>query len=210
MPNDTIGSVQRVTIAWMQPDQQVQECNLCYVATAVGAGDSRGQLAFSVYTLFKTNWLPQLAPATIMYGWKISSVNAVPAMQPRWNVAVGDVGGAANPVAPTQTRPILRLATAFAGRKYRGRIFLPTPSAAALANTGFPSAANTAAAQALGTALLTPIVQVGTTWQLVIAHRVPKLPASTTTTPVAGALASGLFGTQRRSGNTGRLNPNPW
>lgn len=207
---EAVGDVNRVTIACIQPDSQTQMVNICYRCSVAGGGDSRVTMANTCLAKFTANYLAQMAPASILYGWKVSSVNKAPAVQPVWNNLTPANGTGANPPAPTQARPLLRFSTAFAGRKYRGRIFLFTPGVAACANTGYPTAALIAAVQALGAALVTNIVAGGSTWVPVIAHRIKGLPASTTVTDITGYSSPGLFGTQRRSGNTGRLNPVPW
>lgn len=210
MPNDVVGDIVRVTVACMQPDSQVQMVNISFRCSVAGAGDTRIGLGNVVFNKFTTNWLPILAPASKLYGWKVSSMNKVPAYQPVWNSAVAVIGTGTNPPAPTQARPILRFSTASAGRKYRGRIFLFTPGTNQCDVTGYPTAGCNAATTALAVSLILPIVTGGSTWVPVIAHRVKGSPSATTTTDIAGQGAPGLFGTQRRSGNTGRLNPVPW
>lgn len=209
MAIDLAGDIVRVTIAWSYPDAQVLENNLCYLCKTSGGTDSRGLLGVAVYDIFVTNWLPRIGPAAAIYGYKVDTINRVPHPLPATSIGIAP-GSGTNPNCPTQTRPMLRLTTALAGRKFRGRLFLPSPQAADVSNSGFPVAGNTVAVGALGTALLAPIIVAGTTWQLGICHRVKANPAATTITDVTGNSAPGLFGTQWKSGNTGRANTPPW
>jgi hypothetical protein len=209
MPTDAVNDIVRVTTAWSYPDQQVIMNNLSYQCIIAGGSDTRAGLGAAVAAFMLSNYGPVVAAAANFYGWKVSSLNKSPTPAPVSGLNV-TAGGAANPNCPTQARPILKLLTPSAGRKYRGRLFMPPPATAYVTAGGFPSTALNTVMVTVGNAIVTGVITGGSTWAPVIAHRVKKMPLSTTATLITGTSVPGLFGTQWKSGNTGRVNTPPW
>ncbi len=209
MAIDVPGDIVRVTIASTYADGQVCENNVCYRCSASGGTDTRPALGSYVLAAFAANWIPLMPTNSALYGYKVANVNKVPPPIPAFlvniiagsNVAIG---------TPTQARPLLKMKTAFAGQKYRGRLFLPPVVQNLVSAAGFPTAGLNTATTALGAALAGPFLSAGSTWILGIAHMVKQAPLATTITDVTVIGAAGLFGTQWKSGNTGRQNANPW
>lgn len=207
---DAPGQLVRVTIAFQMPDSQIEECNMGFICSAGGGGDSRLALGDQVYSAFATNWIPIMSALTSGFGYKVSTVGTHP--PPLAKTAVGMIAGGvgSTPPAPTQARPVLSWGTAMGGKGYRGRLFLPTPSVNACTAGGFILAGVVAAGQALGTQLLAPITVGGTTWNISLIHRHKGPPITFTSDPIISATMRNAFGTQRKSGNYGRVNSAPW
>lgn len=209
MALDQVGDIVRVTIAWQYPDQQVLENNIAYRCSAAAAVDSRGALGNAVRTIFLSVWLPHVSNQVNLYGYKVSALNKMPSPAPVTGVIV-TMGVGTSGIMPTQARPLLKLRTALAGRKYRGRLFLPTPILDDITASGYPTAGLNTDTGLIGTGIINPISVSGSTWTAVIAHLVKGNPLATTTTDITSAIPAGLFGTMRKSGNTGRINATPW
>lgn len=209
MAIDVLGQIMRVTIAAQYPDAQIEMNNLTYVATAVGGADTRALLGVAVRNKFVAQWLPVMSPTSNIYGNRTLQLAPLPAAAST-SVANPIVGTGVGNSAPTQARPILRFTTALAGRPYRGRLYLFTPILTCTDALAYPTAAIRAAVVALGASLQGANVVGGTTWSPCIAHKPSTPGAPWTSTPITGTVDPGMFGTQRRSGNTGRLNPTPW
>jgi hypothetical protein len=114
--------------------------------------------------------------------------------------------GGANPM-PTQTAGLISWRTAIAGRKGRGRTYVPFPSLSNVTPPGeSPNATYLTALSALATAMSTPLVvtSVGgtSTMQLFITPKINALGNAVT----GFAVRSG-WATQRRRGDLGRQNP---
>ena len=206
---DVVNDIVRVTVAWQYPDSQIIMNNVCFRCVTAGGADTRNGLGTACANDFSINYLAQVAPAASLYGYKVANLNRVPNPLPVTAI-LSTPGTGSNPNCPTQVRPILRFKTANTGRKYRGRLFLPPPQTAGVTTAGFPAAGLQAAIAALGTALIAPNTVGGSTWNPVIAHRVKKAPLATTSDDILAFTSPTLFGTQWKSGNTGRINVTPW
>lgn len=111
---------------------------------------------------------------------------------------------------PSQVRPLVQWKTALAGRAYRGRMFGFTPDTANQNANEHPTVFNSASWDALAARFVTGFVELGTTWTLVLWHRLRPPKPFIPPTPVVVGDATKRWATQRRSGDYGRLNPNPW
>ena len=117
---------------------------------------------------------------------------------------------------PTQTSGLISLRTPYAGRKYRGRMYIPFPSMTDNTAPDVPSASYVSAIQALGNVLAAPITITGVPYQATakcgIFHRPPKgqpvTPSSITV--ITKAIAASIWATQRRRGEFGRKNVAPF
>jgi hypothetical protein len=120
------------------------------------------------------------------------------------SIAGTGVGTVAANELPRQVTALFNFRTFLAGKKERGRIYLPFVPATFADGAGNGTAAATTAYTALLTAMLINRVIVGaggnTTLTQVIRH------ADGTTSAVQTHTYTGRFATQRRRGNYGRLN----
>lgn len=143
-------------------------------------------------------------PASVFLGAKASMVNVVP--KPLSGIALdGTAGAAVSTVISTQTSGICTLKTALAGRKYRGRFYMPFPVADNVDTDGSPNAGYVADLDTLAGDIVTDITitPAGGSSEIspVIWHK-----ATSTFTPVTGHTARKEWATQRRRGQFGRPN----
>lgn len=126
--------------------------------------------------------------------------------------------GTAGPIAlPKQTASLVQYQSNFAGRKYRGRIYLPFPATADMALDGAPTAGYLTRLLAIksaleGTFFFTDLT--GTKFiavQQVIPHFLKKgqVGPAESPTPVTTWTISSRWATQRRRGAFGRQNLSP-
>lgn len=209
--NDRVGELVRVTLAATYTNNQVEETDYAFTPTVTGGGDSRAALGAGVYGALSAVLPPYLATTTNMFGWKVSVLNVKPppaAVSSKTLVAGTD---AANAALPTQARPLIRFRTDLGGRTGRGRSYMFTPSAGFLQGDNTVNPALVAVLQGFGAFLAAGITVGGTAWSFVILNRsAPPPPFTYGFTPVKTAEATNLFATQRRSGDTGRKNADPW
>lgn len=211
--NDFVGELVRCTSAAIYPTgvtgQQVEECNVFMVCNAAGGGDSRLALASAIDGLWAAAYLSKLYTTTKYYGTKVSVQNIHPPPAPIATIA-NLPGTGSNGVLPTQVRGLIRWQTLIGGRTGRGRIFAFTPDVNQQDPSGSPVAGYKTAMQAVANGYLSGFTVAGSTWALVVAHRGAAHPPSYTFNLAAGNQVFPGFATQRRSGETGRVNILPW
>lgn len=143
-------------------------------------------------------------------GCQLTYRNVVPLPATVFNNSNAGNGTAGAGLAPTQVRGQVKRLTAFAGRKFRGRIFAPFVSAADVGTTGLPQGAYITALQAM-IAVAAPL----TGQTLVVgADTVKLIPvlwnrASRSSTDITAYQYPNFFATQRKSGSLGRPNTSP-
>lgn len=205
---DIVGDLVRITVATTYPTEpQVQENNITFKCSISGGTDTRTALGANVFALYTGGYSIIQSSGCNIYGWKAAYLNRAPAPSALTG-GTSTPGGAGSNWLPTQLRPLLRWGTGFAGRKYRGRLYLPTPSSTGITTGGVPSGAVVTQMANLGTGLVAPFSSAGSTWIPVIAHR-PTGGGAWDSTPITGYTAVSVFATQRKSGILGRPNPGP-
>lgn len=210
---DVVGDIIRVTSAALFPvgstGQQVQEWNVCYQCTATGGTDTRAAVGIAVNSANVAQLLPVLSSDAIYYGTLVSALGKYPPPLSIPHTVVLPGTGAGTQI-PTQARGLISWRTAFGGRASRGRVYMPSPTAANNDGHGSPAGAYTTALGSWASSIRTAVSSAGSTWGLVIAHRGagPKPPY--TATPVTAASVRGSWASQRRSGEFGRVNADPW
>lgn len=213
--SDAIGTILRITGAVQAPGSQIQECDFNFVCTvATGTLDTRSDLLGSVATIWGAYCTATLNQIFTNYGTKASVIYPLPPPAPELNV-VSTVGVLMGGPLPTQARPLISWQTANAGRKYRGRNYLPTPDNS-LHNpaTDAPAAGLLTAMDTFGVAMVNTFsYTIGaktTTWDLCVAHRSKTLPRVYTFDLVTGHISRRVYATQWKSGGTGRINTIPF
>lgn len=206
---DHAGDIFRVTMAFDVGGGQVQECDIHYRVASAGAGDSRPAVLSYVNSGYDPYLKPYLPTTTSYYGSKISTIKALAAWSPLV-VYVNVAGTNADPTLPTQDRGLVSWKTAYSGRAYRGRTYLPTPSTDSLTTTGKVATTTQTAWTAWAAYMISPIVSGGTTWIPGVYHRKPTADISSTFDQFTSAIVSDLFATQRRGGQYGRPNQLPF
>jgi hypothetical protein len=210
---DVLGEIVRVTVAALYPvgatGQQVQECNICFQCSSAGAGDSRLALAAQVFVTFEGQLRALMAASAKLYGYKCSVLGIYPPPL-AVNGVVNEVGTGGATQLPTQARGLISWKTAIGGRTGRGRIYVWTPEDANLDANGNPGAAYIAGLNNIANAVTSGFSAGGSSWVPVIAHRGAGAKPTYTATPVNAHRTSPGWATQRRSGESGRINAAPW
>lgn len=143
------------------------------------------------------------------YGVRVQRISPLPKSLPVVAAGFTGIGGAGPGCLPTQVSGIITWQSAVAGRKYRGRSYVPFPYSGAQDTVlDAPTAAYKAALQNLANGMAgpyTPATGGGTSFMLAcIWHRL-----SATVTPITNGRANQKFATQRRRGNYGAANAYP-
>ena len=119
------------------------------------------------------------------------------------------VGSRGPEPAPSQLALVLSKHTALAGRAYRGRLYIPFPALVDLDTNGTPKPGLVTAAANLGLALLPPQTIQGPGGQSVTMFMCIWHQGPGGITQVIELRARKKFGTQRRRGVYGNVNPVP-
>jgi hypothetical protein len=207
---DTLGDVLRVTMAAVYRGQQVEEMNMHYQCTLSGGSDSRALVLSAIDAIVTAHIVPTMNGSMKYWGSKASIVEGpIKPLPVTTNPATA--GGTSNASLPTQVRGLVRLVTALMGRKQRGRLFVFTPDYTEADSDGNPTSAYQSALAAFATSLIAGFTAAGSSWVPVIYHR-PKAspPTPFSVTSVTAFTINPKFATQRRSGQLGRVNTNPW
>lgn len=159
-----------------------------------------------------------LMPASAQfYGTGVKDISQTPPPVSTFSAMGRGAGLQPGILLPTQTSGLITWRTPFAGRKYRGRMYVPFPWVAADAGANdLPSIAYMFNLNALATALTTPIVVSSgpnnLTLNLAVYHRPkvgpPAVPQSADN--VTSYTTLQLWATQRRRGDHGRKNLPPF
>jgi hypothetical protein len=165
-------------------------------------------------------WKALMCTPTIYRGSMLRIIRAGAPFAPVVYTGNSGTGTFAGSPGPSQARGLISWQTAFAGRSYRGRTYLPFPGQGANTADGLPNNGYLGALSAVITMITTnPLVITasGQTTRLIFGiyhRRAPKPPA---TTPLAGTMTDIVAGrrslqwaTQMRSGSYGRPNPLPF
>jgi hypothetical protein len=211
MPHpDVAGEVWKVTLAFHYPNEQWQLPSFHLQSAQANPTDTKPLVAAQVDSLITAHIVPTLPAAAIYYGSKVSPAYTTPPWNPYITTPKAP-GTSTSDQLPTQVRPLLSMHTAKSGRAWRGRMYGASPAALFANAEGGPLAT-------LGSAWLNAMdvwragsVISGTTWSLVLVHKQKPAPAPLIPPDLVTVLEfQDRFATQRRSGQYGRLNSEPW
>lgn len=194
---------------WSVLGGQAAVTDLYFVVTSVGVPPATDQDAATQFNTSYATLYKDLLSANATYrGVQAQIVNRTPMPAAVDDVSLAGVGLDGTPVAPGQVRGLISWRTPFAGRKYRGRSYMPWVATPRIAAGGAPDAVYIAALVSLATPLTgTQFIVAGArtaSLNLVILHR-----ADNSVTPIATFIPEPRFATQRRSGLYGRGNVSP-
>jgi len=123
-------------------DPQISVNVLHYRTTALaGGGVGLGTLATELSALLAPLYKDLLCEEATYEGVSVRKINPVPAVPPAQAVDDDGPGTVTGESLPTQVCGIITKRTALAGRRYRGRIYLPFPGEADNTNAQTPIAA---------------------------------------------------------------------
>jgi len=211
------GDIFRLRVFCSDPNLTQIGVNTTYwqVTSASGLGATYAQTADAFDFALSVEYRAYLSSESTYRGVSVQQVEPGPLSLQVFNNDSFGVGTNGAAVLPGQDSPVVSWATTLAGPRFRGRIFLPFPSANAINATGRLTALAISLYASLGTAYVTPVVAgVGpntSTLRLclrseVIPHTVPKVYIYPL---VVTGSASAKMGTQRKRGDYGRLNLPP-
>jgi len=139
------------------------------------------------------------------FGMTLCRLKPLPRTTVTTSTSGNGAGTRSGDLAPAQLSAVLTKRTGKAGRRFRGRFYVPFPSQSDIETTSLPKAIYTADADTLGAniALVQVIIGGGGTASMTPIVYSPITPDLTPITNCTGALK---FGTQRRRGEFGRTN----
>jgi len=177
-----------------------------YRSTAtVGGSVPLTFLADQLYVVFNILYAALLSDQANFLGVTVQKIFPLPAMMPIPSSQAATVGLLTGDLLPRQTAGLITLRTAFAGRKFRGRAYIPFPAESVNEVDSSPTAAYVANLSTLAQNLLQP-QQIADgpnteTFLPVIWHR-----ATSTSDFLTMAQVHDAWATQRRRGSFGRPN----
>ena len=178
------------------------------VTATTGTGATEAQIALAFDNLLAAAYKAVMANPATYRGVGTKKVYPTQGLE---SISIANVGvgtGGANTL-PFQTAALLHIQTALAGRKGRGRAYLPFPPVAGATAGGEMAAGYVALCDAVGTALKTGVTAGGggntNTFTLGVYHR--QTSAMDLWTSVA---CMAKWATQRRRGDYGRPNVAPF
>jgi hypothetical protein len=198
---------------WTTQAEQAAVNTFHYLVVAVGGtGANLQTIADAFDTAISADWR-SLVPSECEYKGAQAYVDQVPLP----NFAIGNAhaggGGAAGVTQARQACGIITWITAFAGRAFRGRSYMPFPPTTDDQSGGIPTNLYLAALSTMaGDLLAFGTAGTGgntTTMQMVLLHKKNKAGV----TPPPSAITLGFprprFATQKRRGSYGRANSSP-
>ncbi len=189
-----------------------------FVTTAiVGAPPLQSDVVDALETLFGTKWRALMTNGAAYVGSDLQDVTGAPPYAvPAGSVLAAGNGTAGTAPMPTQTCGVITKLTDLVGRQYRGRMYVPFPdtvdstvTSPIVPTAGYVTRLQLLAADFTGvdTIVAAGGGSVAISWVLV--HKLPKVGPIPLPTPVTNERSNKLWGTQRRRGNYGRVNPVP-
>jgi len=178
------------------------------VEVEVGLGVSASAVAATADATFQAAMRQLLSNEATYSGCIAQKIFPTPMGMPAMASGGGGVGLVVGDALPKQVAGIIAKITAFAGRAFRGRAFVPFPSEADNDNASRPTADYCSRLAILGGIVKGTLLVIdglnnaGLTPQIL--HR-----ASMTVTPIVDAFDRKFWATQRRRGDFGRINTMP-
>ena len=203
--NDVI-EVRTVCVLGTQTGENVVH----YKATAdngVGTPLTTAEAAYIFANAFSGAYIPVLPTVGSFYGCGCRIVSGTPTVEDGSSTFAA-AGGDANDPLPAQLTGIIAKSTGFGGRAYRGRIFVPFPTTAALDAAGNPNGTYKSNAAVIGT------TYTGTVSLTNVSGRVLSIGPclrhkNGTTTAIISTVVRAAWGTMRSRGGYGRPNLPP-
>lgn len=204
-----LGDVYAVRLFTALGDQAAVNVRHYRVTTQQGTGATDAEIAAAMALIYPPAMKNMLVSAANYHGLNVQKIFPLPpTVAVPSSVGAGPGLDTSEPL-PRQVSGIITLRTAFAGRRYRGRIYIPFPGELANDPNGVPSVAYVTGLVALANLVLPPVVAGAggntSTLTSVLFHR-----DTNTTDAITNAVAQSKWATQRRRGSYGRPNiPGP-
>jgi hypothetical protein len=209
-----LGDIIQVDVACFSNGQLGLNRSHWKVTTFSGTGATDQDCANILDANFSTAYRNLLGNNASYYGVKVTRIVPLPPTAPVTSTANQGLGVVLSPSLPQQVSGVITMGTAFAGRAFRGRVYVPFPPTSMNdAVLDVPIAAYKPLLDALG-ALYRGDFLVGTapnqiTIDSVLVHRANKAGVTPPPTTILTSRSNLKWGTQRRRGNYGRPNVFP-
>lgn len=207
MSATTVGDILEATIRCHSRDQDGLNIRHYSVTAATGGGVTFAEVASNLFNRLAAAYVAIMNGTASFHSVSVRRVAPIPPSAPEVTILAPVINIGGGPPAPRQVTGVIGLFTGVAGRKGRGRVYVPFPSNVHV-DDGSPTNAYVAglqgiAAQLLGVVTVTGGV-AGTSAELipVLYHRLTR-----TANAITNATGRARFGTQRRRGDYGRANP---
>ena len=201
-----LGDILQIRIECSMGDQASENIRHIQIMSVTAPEPPYSAIADQLSTGLSAKYIPAIATNARYNGVAVRRVKPLPPTIETISLIGANPGTATGDAMPGQVAGLGNLKSAFAGRAFRGRVYVPFPAESDNGPDGAPTAAYLVKLQAL----IDLLVAGGTitlgggnlTFNWVLYHRVAG-----TTTPLTVATARPKFATQRRRGGFGRPNP---
>jgi hypothetical protein len=202
------GHIWQVRIYCKSTDQVAINVLHYQVTAQTGTLKTDGDLAARMDAVFGPVYQPVLGSAAEYRGVGVQRISPIPPTVEVLENIQADVGGGAGDLLPRQVCGLITKRTLLAGRRYRGRAYIPFPSEGLNDTDGTPTGAYLTNLLAVANAMEAPVV-VGvapneTTLTPIIWHR-----ATSDFDVIVECTTNDKWATQRRRGSYGRTNTSP-
>lgn len=177
-----------------------------FVTQTQGNGGTDEEIAAALSAIMAPAYPPLMSSAAQYMGLEVQKIHPLPPSNPVPSVVGAGPGIDATEPLPRQSSGLITLTTAFAGRAYRGRLYVPFPSEGFNeAPIGRPTVDYSIKLVTLAERLILPISTAGpvdnNTLVPVLWHRSDR-----SVTFITNYIARSVWATQRRRGSYGRPN----
>lgn len=207
-PIDTVGDVLEIRVYCSFQDQTSVNVRHFVVSAAAGGGATFDTILTYYDGFVPAVMKPLMHNAAAYKGIVIRRVSPLPPSGPAYSDEAAGAGTAGDAPLPSQVAGIVTFRSALGGRKFRGRMYAPFPSAADLDADDTPTVLYVGKLNDLGDVFTgtDEIGAAGNTIQLksIIYHR-----ADRSATAFAQWVSRKKWATQRRRGNYGKPNSSP-
>jgi hypothetical protein len=179
------------------------------VTAKVGTGATDAQIASAINTQFVATYRDMMSQAAVWRGVDVRRILPAPPGVPTAHVALAN-GLVLADALPAQAAFVITLRTNFAGKRYRGRVYIAFPGESDNGPNGNPTAAAFARLDLLAVKFSQTLAGVGAggnTNDIAPVVYSKKFGLQTT---IIGTTSRDRWATQRKRGGHGRPNPPPF
>lgn len=203
-----VGDIWQLRVVCKLADQMAINTTYWFIDNPGVPARNDAQFAIACDSQFAGPYKGVMAPAAAYVQCQVQRVDPLPPTVPAIGAAGAGAGTRTGDPLPRQSCGVITWLTNFAGRAYRGRIYLPFPAEGDNDADSTPVAAYLTQATALANAYNNFVAftsgGVTASFHQVLVHHASQPIAPT---PVTNYRVNDKWGTQRRRGSYGRQNP---
>lgn len=215
-----LGDVYEYTM-YCQHADQVSVTRRYYETTALaGTEATQAQMVAALDAIFAPLFKNAMCILATYRGSAICQIWPLPRRRQSTTIANTGLGVVAGDILPRQVRGIITLRTFFAGRRYRGRVYVPFPAEASSLSDGTPGGGYQSTLDALGAALISSTTAGSAPNTTTLTPKLARIAytgtppnrvlVQPTLLPYEGFATRPRWATQRKSGSYGRQNVLPF